>query len=95
MFFARWLDVRFAVACDAMIDDILRGKADFIVTQPETVSTRPKRQSAAPTLPLQRHMPGQSGQDLPDIKLPETGRDPGNRRGPWGRARRGTRQIPP
>lgn len=27
VFFARWLDVRFAVWCDAMIDDILKGKA--------------------------------------------------------------------
>lgn len=27
VFFARWLDVRFAVACDAMIEDILTGAA--------------------------------------------------------------------
>jgi hypothetical protein len=27
VFFARWLDVRFAVWCDAMIEDILKGAA--------------------------------------------------------------------
>lgn len=27
IFFARWLDVRFAVWCDAMIEDILKGNA--------------------------------------------------------------------
>ena len=28
IFFARWLDVRFAVWCDAMIEDILKGNAE-------------------------------------------------------------------
>lgn len=28
VFFARWLDVRFAVACDAMIEEILRGNVE-------------------------------------------------------------------
>lgn len=36
VFFARWLDTKFAVWCDAVIDDILRGKAELVVTKPET-----------------------------------------------------------
>lgn len=36
VFFARWLDVRFAVWCDMQIDDIIRGKADVVtVDEPE------------------------------------------------------------
>lgn len=34
VFFARWLDVRFAVWCDAMIEDILKGKAEVTITKP-------------------------------------------------------------
>jgi KilA-N domain len=34
VFFARWLDVRFAVWCDAMIEDILKGRAEVVVTKP-------------------------------------------------------------
>ena len=32
IFFARWLDVRFAVWCDAMIEDILKGNAGGLRT---------------------------------------------------------------
>ena len=32
--FARWLDVRFAVWCDSMIEDILKGKAEVVITKP-------------------------------------------------------------
>ena len=35
VFFARWLDVRFAVWCDVMIEDILKGKAEVVITKPE------------------------------------------------------------
>ena len=35
VFFARWLDTKFAVWCDTVIDDILRGKADVVITKPE------------------------------------------------------------
>ena len=35
VFFARWLDVKFAVWCDMMIDDLLRGKAEVTITKPE------------------------------------------------------------
>lgn len=35
VFFARWLDVRFAVWCDAAIEDILRGKAELVITKPQ------------------------------------------------------------
>ena len=35
VFFARWLDVKFAVWCDAMIDDILKGKAEVVITKPQ------------------------------------------------------------
>ncbi len=34
VFFARWLDVRFAVFCDMVIDDILNKKAELTITQP-------------------------------------------------------------
>lgn len=34
VFFARWLDVRFAVWCDAMIDDIIRSKVAVTVAAP-------------------------------------------------------------
>lgn len=35
VFFARWLDVKFAVWCDAMIEDILKGAAEVVITKPE------------------------------------------------------------
>lgn len=35
VFFARWLDVKFAVWCDMVIDDLLRGKAEVTITKPE------------------------------------------------------------
>lgn len=38
VFFARWLDVKFAVWCDAVIDDILKGHAQVTVTAPEKSS---------------------------------------------------------
>jgi len=34
VFFARWLDVRFAVWCDAMIEDIIKGAAELVITKP-------------------------------------------------------------
>jgi hypothetical protein len=34
VFFARWLDVRFAVWCDAVIEDILTKKAEVVITKP-------------------------------------------------------------
>jgi phage antirepressor YoqD-like protein len=34
VFFARWLDVKFAVFCDMVIDDILNKKAELTITQP-------------------------------------------------------------
>ncbi|HBO8838469.1 TPA: hypothetical protein L5D07_005454 [Pseudomonas aeruginosa] len=33
VFFARWLDVKFAVFCDMVIDDILNKKAELTITQ--------------------------------------------------------------
>jgi hypothetical protein len=38
-FFARWLDVRFAVFCDMVIDDILNKKAELTITKPEESAT--------------------------------------------------------
>lgn len=35
VFFARWLDVRFAVWCDAVIEDILKGVAQVTIKEPE------------------------------------------------------------
>ncbi|BDX17865.1 hypothetical protein MFKK_06750 [Halopseudomonas aestusnigri] len=43
VFFARWLDVKFAVFCDMVIDDILNKKAELTITKPE--------ESAAMALP--------------------------------------------
>jgi hypothetical protein len=34
VFFARWLDPKFAVFCDMVIDDILSKKAELTITQP-------------------------------------------------------------
>lgn len=34
-FFARWLDTKFAVWCDTVIYDILRGNAEVVITKPE------------------------------------------------------------
>jgi hypothetical protein len=46
VFFARWLDVRFAVWCDAMIEDILKGKAEVVITKPaESAVMAPLRAS--------------------------------------------------
>jgi hypothetical protein len=39
VFFARWLDVKFAVWCDAVIDDILKGKAEVVITKPQESAT--------------------------------------------------------
>lgn len=38
IFFARWLDVRFAVTCDMMIEDILKGSAEITFVKPEESS---------------------------------------------------------
>lgn len=35
VFFARWLDVRFSVWCDAVIEDILKGAAQGSIMKPE------------------------------------------------------------
>lgn len=39
IFFARWLDVRFSVWCDSIIEDILRGNAELNITKPEESAT--------------------------------------------------------
>lgn len=38
VFFSRWLDVRFSVACDMMIDDILKGVSTVTIEKPEESS---------------------------------------------------------
>jgi hypothetical protein len=35
VFFARWLDVRFSVWCDAVIEDILKGNAVLTIVKPD------------------------------------------------------------
>lgn len=40
VFFARWLDVRFAVWCDLMVDEILRGRVEV---QPVAAPLTPDR----------------------------------------------------
>lgn len=49
VFFARWLDVKFAVWCDMVIDDLLRGKAELTITKPaeSAVMALPSDYSAA------------------------------------------------
>ncbi|ASJ23630.1 KilA-N domain-containing protein [Laribacter hongkongensis] len=37
--FAQWLDVRFAVWCDSIIEDILTKKADLTITKPQESAT--------------------------------------------------------
>jgi hypothetical protein len=32
--FAQWLDVKFSIWCDAMIEDILKGRAEVVITKP-------------------------------------------------------------
>lgn len=34
VFFARWLDPKFAVFCDAVIHDLIGGKAELVITKP-------------------------------------------------------------
>lgn len=53
VFFARWLDVRFAVWCDAMIEDILKGKAEVVITKPAESAVMP-RLRASKQIPLWR-----------------------------------------
>ena len=49
VFFARWLDVKFSVWCDMIIDDLLRGKAEVTITKPEesAVLSLPKDYASA------------------------------------------------
>ena len=65
VFFARWLDVKFAVWCDAMIDDILKGKA---IARPgglrEVVITKPQ-ESAVRALPWISGLPVPPSPPLP------------------------------
>ena len=35
VFFARWLDVKFSVWCDAVIEDILKGAAEVVIVKPK------------------------------------------------------------
>lgn len=46
--FAQWLDVRFAVWCDSIIEDILTKKAELTITKPETSATVQVTQSINP-----------------------------------------------
>lgn len=52
LYFARWLDVRFAVWCDAVIEDILTKKADLTITQPEQSATVAVTQAMPPDFML-------------------------------------------
>lgn len=49
VFFARWLDVRFAVWCDLMIDNILKGRIQTSVVVPtQEVITAPEQAAGTP-----------------------------------------------
>lgn len=52
VFFARWLDPKFAVFCDAVIDDILSKKAELTITKPEQSMTMQVPQSFPEALRL-------------------------------------------
>ncbi|OIN07927.1 KilA-N domain-containing protein [Oceanisphaera psychrotolerans] len=52
VFFARWLDPKFAVFCDAVIDDILNKKAELNITKPEQSMTMQVPQSFPEALRL-------------------------------------------
>ncbi len=52
VFFARWLDVKFAVFCDMVIHDILNKKAELTITKPEESAVMNRSQSFADALRL-------------------------------------------
>jgi prophage antirepressor-like protein len=43
VFFARWLDVKFSVWCDAVIEDILKGAAAVTITKPQRTTSIPRK----------------------------------------------------
>nr|WP_290877563.1 KilA-N domain-containing protein [Aquabacterium sp.] len=51
VFFARWLDVKFAVWCDAVIEGILKGAAEVTVTKPAGSAALAVPQSYAAVVP--------------------------------------------
>ena len=51
VFYARWLDVKFALFCDMVIDDIPNKKAELVVTKPATTS-RSASSRPSPAHPL-------------------------------------------
>ncbi|WP_248914708.1 KilA-N domain-containing protein [Pseudomonas moorei] len=53
VFFARWLDVRFSVACGMMIDDILKGVAVVTMEKPEESASVAYAQALAGALEQQ------------------------------------------
>jgi hypothetical protein len=57
VFFARWLDVKFAVWCDAMIDDILKGNASVTITKPEVSSVLALSDPVASMVPIEPRTP--------------------------------------
>ncbi len=52
VFYARWLDVKFAVFCDMVIDDILNKNAELTITKPEESMAMKVRQSFPEALRL-------------------------------------------
>lgn len=52
VFFARWLDVKFAVWCDAVIEDILKGNAGVATVKPEQSAILALPQDYASVLPV-------------------------------------------
>jgi len=49
VFFSRWLDIKFSIWCDSVIDDLLRGKMEATIVKPEesAVLALPKDFSSA------------------------------------------------
>lgn len=52
VFFARWLDVKFAVWCDAVIEDILKGNAEVTIVKSEQSAVMALPQDYASVLPV-------------------------------------------
>ena len=77
VFFARWLDVKFAVFCDMVIDDLISGHAHVVVTAPEKAVAHMLPQAlscnhshqldAQSCTTWQARMPPASGEGMPGI----------------------------
>ena len=91
VFFARWLDVRFGVWCDAMIEDILTGKVKVAVVKPENLTGSGATFAAGVGLGIPSpHSPRHGSLEMAFLRTPESDQEPPNsettqnaQSGPW------------